>query len=165
MTNVIMNNTRQSIAAVLLRLALGAGFVAHGLAKITRGPAGFEKLLRFEGVPFAHINALVAPYVELAGGAALVLGLYVTVTAIPLLATMLVATVFVQGHYGFSSVKTLGLTPEGPVFGPPGWEINLLYMTGLLALMLLGEGKYFSLRRLRIRKKSSTFIQDQTRPD
>lgn len=133
---------KKDIASLLLRLGMGAGFIVHGVAKISRGTAGFEKLLRLEGVPFAHVNAVIGPYVELIGGVALILGLYVTLTAIPLLFTMLVATVFVQGHYGFSSVKTLGLTPEGPVFGPPGWEINLLYMTGLAALMVLGEGRY-----------------------
>jgi putative oxidoreductase len=55
---------------------------------------------------------------------------------------MLVAMIFVQGHYGFSAVKTVGLTPEGPVFGPPGYEINLVYIAGLVALMLLGAGRW-----------------------
>lgn len=138
---------KKDIASLLLRLGMGAGFIIHGWAKISRGSAGFEKLLHLEGVPFAHLNSLIGPYVELLGGIALVLGLYVTVTAIPLFFTMLVATIFVQGHYGFSSVKTLGLTPDGPVFGPPGWEINLLYMTGLAAVMLLGEGRW-SVRKI-----------------
>jgi len=44
----------------------------------------------------------------------------------------------VQIHYGFSAVNTIGLTPAGPVFGPPGYEINLLYIAGLLALILAG---------------------------
>jgi putative oxidoreductase len=45
-------------------------------------------------------------------------------------------------HYGFSSIKTIGLTPEGPLFGPPGYEINLLYIGGLFVLMLLSSGKW-----------------------
>jgi putative oxidoreductase len=43
-------------------------------------------------------------------------------------------------RYGFSAVNTVGLTPAGPVFGPPGYEINLLYMGALVALALAGPG-------------------------
>jgi putative oxidoreductase len=56
------------------------------------------------------------------------------------MASMLVAMFTVQIRYGFSSVNTIGLTANGPVFGPPGYEINLLYIGGLLALMLAGPG-------------------------
>jgi putative oxidoreductase len=49
---------------------------------------------------------------------------------------MIGAMLTVQVHYGFSSINTIGLTPSGPVFGPPGYEINLLYIAGLLALAL-----------------------------
>jgi putative oxidoreductase len=49
---------------------------------------------------------------------------------------MLVAMFTVQLRYGFSSVNTIGLTPTGPIFGPPGYEINLLYIGALVALAL-----------------------------
>ena len=130
----------QEITALLFRLVIGFGFVAHGWAKISRGTAGFEKLLAFEGVPLPHLNALIGPYVELAGGLALILGAYVVVAAVLLLITMLAALFFVQGHYGFSAVKTIGLTPAGPLFGPPGYEINLLYISGLLWVIFSGPG-------------------------
>jgi len=138
----MINERRQSAAALALRLIIGFGFMAHGWAKISRGTAGFGKLLAQEGVPFAHLNGMVGPYVELLGGLAILVGLYVVIVAIPLIVTMGVAMLFVQGHYGFSAVKTVGLTPEGPVFGPPGYEINLLYIAGLVALMLLGAGRW-----------------------
>ncbi|HEY4336726.1 MAG TPA: DoxX family protein, partial [Puia sp.] len=86
--------TRPVIAPLLLRLIVGSGFMAHGWAKLSRGTAGFEKLLSFEGVPFAHLNSVIAPYVELIGGLAILAGAYVAITAIPLLFTMVVATVF-----------------------------------------------------------------------
>ena len=38
------------------------------------------------------------------------------------------------------AVKTVGLNAAGPVFGPPGVEINLLYIAGLVSLMLTGAG-------------------------
>ncbi len=56
--------------------------------------------------------------------------------------TMLVAMFTVQIHYGFSAVKTIGLTPQGPVFGPPGIEINLLYIAGLISLIITGAGAF-----------------------
>jgi putative oxidoreductase len=46
-------------------LPWGAGFVAHGWAKLSRGPAGFEKLLAQTGVPFAHVTSWIVPFVEL----------------------------------------------------------------------------------------------------
>ncbi|HMI59995.1 MAG TPA: hypothetical protein VK518_03780 [Puia sp.] len=58
----------------------------------------------------------------------------------------------VQIKYGFSSVNTIGLTPNGPLFGPPGFEINLLYIAGLISLLLTGAGIY-SIDLLRSRKK------------
>ncbi|WP_379843434.1 DoxX family protein [Larkinella bovis] len=69
-------------------------------------------------------------------------GLLVSYTAIPLIGTMLVAMFTVHLNYGFSSVNTIGLTPNGPQFGPPGYEINLLYIAGLLSLMLTGAGVF-----------------------
>lgn len=139
---IMINQQKQSLASLALRLVIGFGFIAHGWAKISRGTAGFEKLLALEGVPLPHLNGMVGPYIELFGGLAMLAGAYVVIVAIPLLVSMLVALIFVQGHYGFSSVKTIGLKPDGPVFGPPGYEINLLYIAGLITLMLIGAGRF-----------------------
>jgi putative oxidoreductase len=75
---------------------------------------------------------------EVFGGLAILAGVLVAIVSIPLICSMLVAMFTVQIHYGFSSVNTIGLTPAGPLFGPPGYEINLLYIAGLLALILAG---------------------------
>jgi putative oxidoreductase len=115
--------------------------MAHGWAKISRGTAGFEKLLAQVGVPFPHLSGQVTPYIELLGGLAILLGIFVFITAIPLIITMLVAMFAIQINYGLSSVNTIGLTPAGPQFGPPGYEINLLYIAGLISLMLTGAGE------------------------
>lgn len=82
---------------------------------------------------------------EFFGGIALIIGFLVTFVSIPLV-SMIVAILTV--HYGFSSVNTIGLTPSGPVFGPPGYEINLFYTAGLLAL---SEPTAFSIDGLRSR--------------
>jgi putative oxidoreductase len=123
-------------------LIIGFGFMAHGWAKLSRGPPGFEKLLHLIGVPFAHITSYILPCIELLGGLAILLGLYVGIVAIPLIGTMLVAMFTIQFKFGFSSVKTIGITPQGPLFGPPGYEINLLYIAGLIALIISGAGVF-----------------------
>ena len=85
-------------------------------------------------------TASVVTLLEVFGGLAIILGIFVALVSIPLIASMLVAMFTVQLRYGFSSVNTIGLTDAGPVFGPPGYEINLLYIASLLALALIGAG-------------------------
>lgn len=127
-------------APVPLRLVLGFGFMAHGWAKLSRGPGGFAKLLSQIGVPFPETTAWVSTLIELLGGLAIFVGAFVAVVSIPLIAMMLVAMFKVHLRYGFSSINTIGLNSDGPLFGPPGYEVNLLYIAGLLALILLGPG-------------------------
>ncbi|SDF22219.1 putative oxidoreductase [Mucilaginibacter pineti] len=129
-------------APIFLRLAIGFGFTAHSWAKLTKGPEHFAQLLETLHVPFPQITAWVSILTELLGGMALLAGLFVSLWSIPLIATMLVAMFTIHIHYGYSSVKTIGLTPHGPVFGPPGYEINLLYIAGLISLMITGAGRY-----------------------
>ncbi|MEP6677388.1 MAG: DoxX family protein [Ferruginibacter sp.] len=133
-------NRYNSIAPLFLRLIIGFGFMAHGWAKISRGTGGFEKLLGQTSVPFPHLTANVTAYIELFGGFAVLIGAFVAITAVALIIIMLVAMFTIHIHYGFSSINTIGLTPEGPKFGPPGYEINLLYIAGLISLMLTGAG-------------------------
>jgi putative oxidoreductase len=135
-------NKYNRIAPFLLRLIIGFGFMAHGWAKISRGTGGFEKLLIQTSVPFPHLSAAITPYIELLGGFAILLGAFIIITAIPLIVIMLVAMFTIHIHYGFSSINTIGLTPDGPKFGPPGYEINLLYVAGLISLMLTGAGSF-----------------------
>jgi putative oxidoreductase len=123
-----------------LRLVMGTGFIVHGWAKWSRGPAAFGKLLQFLGVPSPDFTAWMVTLLELTGGFALIIGAFVTIISIPLIISMLVAMFTVNVRYGFSAIKTLGLNESGPIFGPPGYEINLLYIAGLLILILAGAG-------------------------
>lgn len=130
-------------APLFLRLIIGFGFMAHGWAKLSKGsPAGFENLLNQLGIPFPHLTAWIASLVEVLGGLAIFIGFSVSITAIPLICIMLVAMFTIHIDYGFSSVKTIGLTPQGPLFGPPGYETNLLYISGLISLILTGAGVF-----------------------
>jgi putative oxidoreductase len=139
-------------APLPLRLVIGYGFMAHGWAKLSRGPAGFAKLLEQIGAPLPEATAWVSTLIEVLGGLAIFAGAFVAVVSIPLIVMMLVAIFTVHLRYGFSAINTIGLTAEGPQFGPPGYEVNLLYIAGLLALILQGAGP-FSIDRLLARRK------------
>lgn len=119
-----------------IRLVVGFGFLAHGLAKLGRGPGKFGKLLDLIGTPFPVPTAWMVTAVEILGGIALLCGAFVLVASVPLIVSMVVALVTIHWRYGFSAINTIGLTPSGPVFGPPGYEVNLLYIGALLALCL-----------------------------
>ena len=135
-----------------IRMILGVGFMVHGWAKWSRGPAAFAELLKQAHVPLPLANAWLVTLLEIFGGLALLLGAFVTIVSVPLILSMLGAMFTVNIKYGFSAVNTIGLTPDGPQFGPPGYEINLLYIAGLAALILSGAGP-LSIDALRSRRR------------
>jgi putative oxidoreductase len=139
-------------APLPLRLIIGYGFMAHGWAKLSRGPAGFARLLEQIGAPLPEATAWVSTFVEILGGVAILTGAFVAVVSIPLIVMMVVAMFTVHLRYGFSAIDTIGLIADGPQFGPPGIEVNLLYIGGLLALSLGGAGA-FSIDRLLARRR------------
>ena len=142
----------QRWAPVPIRIILGVGFMVHGWAKLSRGPAVFAELLKHAHVPLALANAWLVTFLEIFGGLALLMGVFVTIVSVPLILSMLGAMFTVNIKYGFSAVNTISLTPEGPQFGPPGYEINLLYIAGLVALILGGAGP-LSIDALRSRRR------------
>ena len=84
----------------------------------------------------------VGAVVEVGGALALLAGAFTTIASLLLLLEMLVAIIKVHGPNGFSFMHITGMTPQGPQFGMPGYEVNLLYMAMLLALALGGAGKW-----------------------
>src|SRR5262249_51358065 len=139
-------------APLPLRLIIGYGFMAHGWAKLSRGPAGVAKLLDQIGAPLPEATAWGSTLIEILGGLAILAGAFVAVVSVPLIVIMLVAMFTVHLRYGFSAINTIGLAADGPQFGPPGYEVNLLYIAALLALILGGAGP-FSIDRLLARRK------------
>ena len=136
----ITPNRLRAIAPIPLRLIVGYGFVAHGIAKLTRGPEVFAGVLHAMGVPQPHFMAWLTIVIELVGGVAVLVGAFVALVSIPLAAVLVVAMLKVHLAYGFSSIKLLAITSAGPQFGPPGYEVNLLYLACLVALILGGSG-------------------------
>src|SRR5689334_19460875 len=144
-------------APLPLRLIIGYGFMAHGWTKLSRGPAGFGRLLEQIGAPLPEATAWVSTLIEIVGGLAILAGAFVAAVSIPLIVMMLVAMFTVHLRYGFSAINTIGLTADGPQFGPPGYEVNLLYIAGLVALILGGAGA-LSVDGLLARKRRESVV-------
>ena len=92
-----------------IRMILGVGFMVHGWAKWSRGPAAFAELLKQVDVPLPLANAWLVTLLEIFGGLALLLGAFVAIVSIPLILSMLGAMFTVNIKYGFSAVNTIGL--------------------------------------------------------
>src|ERR1700683_3076613 len=69
-------------------------------------------------------------------------GAFVTIVSMPMTAVLLVAMFKVHLPYGFSSIKLLAVTATGAKFGPVGYEVILLYIACLGALVIGGSGPF-----------------------
>jgi len=127
-------------APIPLRLIVGYGFMEHGFAKLSRGPEAFAAILHTMGVPAPHLMAWLTILTELIGGLAVLLGAFVPLVSLPMAAVLFVAMLTVHLPYGFSSIKLLNVTSGRAQFGPPGYELDLLYLAGLAALVIGGSG-------------------------
>ena len=117
-------------AALLLRLTLGALFLAHASLKIfvftPTGTAGF-----FQSIGLPGALAYVTIAWEVAGGVALILGLWPRLVAIAMVPVLLGALVTVHWANGFFFSN-----PNG------GWEYLAFWIAAQVALALTGDGAY-----------------------
>ena len=145
-----MNDIRKSLeqgrtsiarwAPIPLRLIVGYGFLQHGFAKFFKGPEAFAAILHAIGVPAPHLMAWLTILIEFFGGLAVLLGALVPLVSLPMTAVLLVAMFTVHLPYGFSSIKIMSVTAGRAQFGPPGYEVDLLYIACLATLVLGGSG-------------------------
>ncbi|MCB8822760.1 DoxX family protein [Microvirga rosea] len=115
-------------AALILRVTLGILFLAHaGLKVFVFTPAGTAQFFGSLGLPpaLAYLTILV----EVVGGVALIVGFYARIAALVLIPVLLGAIFTVHGPAGFFFTN-----PKG------GWEYLALWIVGLLAQALLGDG-------------------------
>jgi putative oxidoreductase len=125
-----------------LRLIVGYGFMQHGFSKLSKGPDAFAAILQAMGVPSPHLMAWLTILIELLGGLAVLVGAFVAFVSVPMVVVLLVAIFTVHLPFGFSSIKLLAVTAAGPTFGPPGYEVSLLYIACLAALVMGGPGPF-----------------------
>ncbi|MGH1573309.1 DoxX family protein [Methylobacterium sp. P31] len=133
-------------APLPIRLIVGYGFMEHGLAKAMRGLDAFPSILHAMGVPAPYVMGALTIVVEILGGFCILIVALVPLASIPMIIVLLTAMFTVHWQYGFSSIKLQAITPTGAQFGAPGFETDLLYLTGLATLVLGGSGP-FSLDR------------------
>jgi uncharacterized membrane protein YphA (DoxX/SURF4 family) len=96
-----------SWAPIPLRLIVGFGFVAHGYAKLVKGPYVFVGILHGLGVPAPYFMAWLTILIELFGGLAVLLGALVPLVSLPMAAVLLVAMFAVHLPFGFTSIKLM----------------------------------------------------------
>jgi putative oxidoreductase len=126
--------------ALPLRLIVGLGFVEHGYAKLSRGADGFIAILHAIGIPLADLLGWATIAIEIVCGLMILFGAFVRLAAVPMIIVLLVAIFTVHLPNGFSSIKLMSYDASGAHFGQPGYETDLLYIAGLLALCIGGPG-------------------------
>lgn len=125
----MIDNRTAPYAALLLRVSLGAMFIAHALLKVlVFTPAGTVKFFESIGLPGPLAYATIAA--ELIGGALILLGLgtrWVAAALIP----VLLGALWVHAGNGW-----LFTAPNG------GWEYPAFLAAAALVQALLGDGAY-----------------------
>lgn len=132
----------KNLAPLSLRLILGISFVFHGFGKLfsSQGHEMFVGMLSGIGVPLPGVTAWLVGFVEFFGGLALLAGAAVAIVGGLQLIVMVVALITVHLPAGFSFMNIIGMTETGPQFGLPGYEVSLLFIAGLIALIVGGAG-------------------------
>ncbi len=106
-----------------IRIGLAAVFIVHGamkLADVTATMAGFDAM----GLP--SWLGVVVGIIELLGGVAMLLGMYVKYAGYALAAVMIGAILSVKWKMGFVG----------------GWEFDFILLAASLGLAWTGAGKY-----------------------
>ena len=125
MTNIAVSGWGLTV----LRVVIGVVFLAHGIEKFfvsgVGGTAGFFGQI---GIPLPGLSAFLVAFFELVGGAALIVGFYTRLAAIPLAVISLVAMLTVHLSNGF-------FNQQG------GVEYTLTLLAACVALILSGAGE------------------------
>ena len=134
-----VRDPRGDQALAVLRVVVGIVFIAHGYQKFfVSGVQGVTGFLTQLGVPLPGIAAPFVSTLELAGGAALVVGLFARPIAFLLMCDVLGALFLVHLGNGF--------------FVPRGIELVMTLAAATLAIAVGGAGTLSADRALAARK-------------
>jgi len=121
---------RQDTAKLLLRVALGALILLHGVAKLFNGPGFVVGLVSQAGLPSVlaygvYVGEVIAPLL-------LIAGVWTRAAAAVVAVNMLVAVLLVHTGEFFALSKT------------GGWALELqgLYFVSAVSVALLGAGRF-----------------------
>jgi putative oxidoreductase len=121
----------REVGLLLLRIGIGAAFVAHGWPKLQGGPGAWEGVGGMLNMPAPVVFGFIAAVAEFFGGILFALGLLFRPAAILLTLQMLAAMYW---HLAFAT---------GPAadYGT-GWSHPLKMAIIFFAFILIGPGKY-----------------------
>jgi putative oxidoreductase len=138
-----------AVGLFVIRVVVGIVFIAHGAQKMFAfGIGTFGGVLEQMGVPAAGPVALLVVLGELAGGAALVLGLFTRLASAGLGTTMVGAIVLVH-------------LPEG-FFMPEGYAFALTLLAAAMGLAVMGGGAW-SVDAILTRGSAGAIISEERR--
>lgn len=123
-TQIVMNK-HQNWGMLIIRLALGLVFLAHGIQKFT-DLAGVEGFFESVGIPAPGAMAVIVALVEALGGLAIIFGVGMRIAAALIAIVMVVAIVTVKFSAGF--------------FG--GYELDLVLLLVAIGLILAHPGEF-----------------------
>jgi len=120
------------VGILILRISVGIVMVAHGLPKIFWKRELFNKKWKKEyGFPLGSV--ILTGIVQVAGGLAIIVGIFTQLSSLILALNMLVATYISIWKHNEPFLST----PEGK-----GWDVNFLLVGALITLVLLGGGTW-----------------------
>lgn len=120
---------RVDVAALILRVTMGVAFLAHAWLKIAVfTPAGTAQFFESLGIPGFLAYVVIAA--ELAGGVALILGLWTRAVSVALI-PILLGAIFAHWGTGFFFSNQGG-----------GWEFPAFWAVALGVQALIGNGAY-----------------------
>lgn len=129
-TGLVSGVSNADLAALILRVAMGALFVIHaGLKIFVFTPAGTAAF--FDSLGFPGQLAYLVIAAELFGGIALILGFRTSLVSLALVPILLGSIYAPHGAAGF-------------IFSNPGggWEFPAFWAVTLIVQALLGDGAY-----------------------
>jgi putative oxidoreductase len=117
---------------LILRITVGVVMIAHGVPKLFWKRKVFNKKWREEyGFPLGSV--ILTGIVQVAGGLAILVGVFTSPSALILALNMVVAAyVSIWKHR-----EPFLSTPEGK-----GWDVNFLLIGALTALIFFGDGTW-----------------------
>ncbi len=129
--------TYPSWSHLVVRLALGVVFVAHGGQKVLGwfgGPGLRATLDSFRGMGVPVPAAAVAAFIEFLGGLAMLVGFLARPAAVGIIVVMLVAVAKVHARHGFF-LNFSGTPGKGH-----GYEFNFALIAMALSILIGGAG-------------------------
>jgi putative oxidoreductase len=117
------------------RLLMASLFLVYGIPAVFQGYGGaFSQYLAKLGVPYPEIVAIVATAVEVLGPIALVFGIFPRLTAILMIAFVVIATALAHRFWEFPEAQRIGQQQS--------FMRNIAVIGGLLFYYVSGPGRW-----------------------